>query len=256
LKTPNDWTTFYVGEIVKVNSTGVSGVDLNNPTTMSSDLRSGGCKAVLVPVDYEYSHAGVDALKLAVKEQARFKSDDIHSQVTSRIPVITRVPAIDPLQLAQVALEGAVAVIIPMSLAGAEKTRTLMASAEDLGLETLIRVTSAEELATALEFGAKIIVFGDMNRLEAAALKESVPADVVTVADIPFEDVVGAWKFRDSPNFDVLIAGQSLAKICIQQEFPPPSVLKSLKRKGSSSWGLGEFDRQDGSKEKLGTILM
>jgi len=124
----------YIGESIFYDSISYGGNDLNDPTYMSEQFRDGKAKAVIVPVDYEFS-LGSDALKKTVKEQATRKGD-----FPGPLPVIVRAPLIDPLQLAKAAIDGADAAIISVSIAGEEKTRELMTVAEKLGLATLLRV--------------------------------------------------------------------------------------------------------------------
>jgi hypothetical protein len=95
----------------------------------------------------------------------------------------------------------AVGVVLPFALCGKEQTGALMACAAELGLEALVRVSDSAQLADALSLDAQMVVIGDCTLTEATELLAALPegkAAPVTVADLAFLDVRGAWKLRDA----------------------------------------------------------
>jgi indole-3-glycerol phosphate synthase len=222
-----------------------TGQDMQDPGKMSDQFHQSECKAISVPVDYDFS-PGPDALKATVDDALRQKDKD---QLRTVMPVIARVAAIDPLQLAQVALAGANAVVISLSIAGEEKMRELMTVAAELGLAALIRVTSEEQMATALELGAKAIVLGDMTLTDAKALKQSLPYDVITVADLTFEDVRYARLIKKA-GLGAMIAGESLLNVSVLEQRQPSDIIKAIRSKNSNAadfYGISKakFDEGD-----------
>jgi hypothetical protein len=211
--------------------------DFIDQTKMSGVFIDSKCSATVVPVDYDFS-LGPDALKAAVDYAQKVAEETMEVH-----PIIARVPVIDPLQLAHAALAGASAVMISLSIAGEEKIRELMTAAVNLGLDPLIRVTSADQLATALEVGAKRIVFGDMTLPEAKALKQSIPANVITVADLTFQDVRYGRLIKNA-GLGVMIAdGESLIKASIKEGRPPGDIVQAILSKNASPdgfYGLGQ----------------
>jgi len=78
----------------------------------------------------------------------------------------------------------------------------------------------------------------------------------VTVADLAFLDVRGAWKLRDA-GFNAMIAGRSMLDVCVRDRVPPTAICKAILSKGSVKYGLGmQKGRLEGSKECLGSIAM
>ena len=78
----------------------------------------------------------------------------------------------------------------------------------------------------------------------------------VSVADVDFYDVRGAWKIRDV-GFHSMIAGKSLLDVCVRDRVPPTAIVKAMLSKGSVKYGLGmQKGRLEGSKEFLGSISM
>ena len=241
-----------IGEGVMMESISLGGFDLNDPNYVSSEFRVGGCTAVSVRVGQPRCLSD-DALQATRAEQ-----DTAKGNFPGPLPIISRTPCLDELQIAQAKLDGAVGVLLPLNLAGVERTGELMAAAAELGMESMVRVCDGEELSAALGLGAKILVFGDCTLDEAAALLPELPAGkkdgAVSVADFPTLEVRGAWKVRDA-GFNALLAGESLFDMCVRDRVPPSAICKSILSKGSVKYGLGmQKGRLEGSKEFLGTI--
>jgi len=243
-------TITIIGEAVQADDLiTMGGYDLDDPVYLSKEFRDGGASAVFARSVYEDS-VSADTLKLTAKEQKRA------SDYPPSLPVVANMPVVDPLQLAQASVDGAAGAVIPLSVAGKDKAAELMAAAEGLGLESLIRVTSAEELSTALELGAKIVVIGDMSLTEAAPLLDSIPDEVVTVADIPYYEVKGAWRMRDA-GFNAMVTGRIMLEMSSRDRRPPAALVKAMKSKGSVKYGAGiSLGRNEGAKENLGTIAI
>jgi len=243
-----------VGEGKALGITDVSllgGYDLFDPAYLSEELRKGGCSAMCVTVDMDDALSS-DALAKTVAEQATAKGN-----FPGPLPTFCRAPVVDPLQIAAAALDGAVGVILPLSLNDKAKTAELMATCESVGLESMVRVCDAEQMADAVELGAGIIVVGDCALDEATALIADLPKGkngVVTVADLLYNEVRGAWQCRDA-GFNALMSGTSMLEVCVRDRVPPTAVSKAILSKGSVKYGLGmQKGRLEGSKEQLGSL--
>lgn len=243
-------TLAIIGNGMEVGEISLGGYDLEDPKYISSQFREGAAAVLMVNKLYARSF-GPDALKLSVAEQ-----ETMRGEFPGPMPVVANMPVTDPLQFAQVALEGAKGVVLSLAIAGKDKASELWSAAQDLGLETIVRVTSAEELDTAIGLGAKIIAFGDMSLGEAQVLLPKVPEGTVTVADFPYLEVRGAWKVRDA-GFNALVTGESLLRMVARDRCPPAAVCKSMLAKGSVAFGLGlQLGRNEGAKEQYGELLM
>lgn len=121
----------------------------------------------------------------------------------------------------------------------------------------MVRVCDAEQMADAVELGAGIIVVGDCALDEATALIADLPKGkngVVTVADLLYNEVRGAWQCRDA-GFNALMSGTSMLEVCVRDRVPPTAVSKAILSKGSVKYGLGmQKGRLEGSKEQLGSL--
>jgi len=237
-----------IGEGAQQDRPSLGGMDLNDPRYLSDQFRQGNCAAVCVRVGGEYE-LGPRALAETADEQQTARGE-----FPGPLPVLSRADVIDAVQLAKAAADGASAAIISLHLNGAEATKALMASAESYGLEPVLRVGTAEELATAVELGAKIVVLGEVSLPQAGALIAAAPAEVRTVCDAFVRDVRGAWKARDM-GFSALLVGDTVLEVCCRDRVPPTAVLKAMLAKGSVKYGLGmQKGRLEGAKEQLGEL--
>ena len=120
-----------------------------------------------------------------------------------------------------------------------------------------MRVCDAEQMADAVELGAGIVVVGDCPLDEATALIADLPkgkTGVVTVADLLYNEVRGAWQCRDA-GFNALMSGKSMLEVCVRDRVPPAAISKAILSKGSVKYGLGmQKGRLEGSKEVLGSL--
>jgi len=227
----------------------MGGFDLTRPEYLSKEFRDGGATAVCVTV-------GDDAISEDAVAETLAEQSTAKGEFPGPVPVIVRAPFVDEVQLAAAAADGAMGVVLPFSLNGAEQTGMLMEAATQLGLESVVRVCSAEELSAAAELKPTMIAIGDCTLLQADELLAAVPADMLAIADIPTPDVRGAWKVRDL-GFAGLISGKSMMDVCVRDRVPPSAITKAILSKGSVKYGLGmQKGRLEGSKETLGSISM
>ena len=108
-------------------------------------------------------------------------------------------PFVDDVQLAEAKADGAAAAMLPLAVNGKEGTKALMDACDELGLEAIVRVCDAEQLAAALELEAKMVALGSCTLSEAEAMLSALPAGKagpVSIADFPYLEVRGAWKVR------------------------------------------------------------
>lgn len=240
-------TLALIGEGSLCASATLGGYDLNDPVYLSEQFRQAGCSAVCVGLGV----LGDDALPKTTKEQQVAKGE-----FPGPLPVLARGDFVDVIQLAEVAVEGATAVLLNMALNGAEKTQQLAAEAEALGLEPIVRVGDEDELRVMLDAGAQTICVGDCSLAQAEQLKAIIPEDVVSICDIWVRDVRGTWKVRDM-GYNGLLLSQALTDVCIRDRVPPDAVIKAMLAKGSVEFGLGmQKGRLEGAKESLGTLAM
>jgi len=242
------------GQSLGITDVGLlGGYDLADPAYLSSEFRAGGASVMAVRVDEDVC-LGSDALAKTVAEQSTAKGDFPGPLLT-----FSRGPIIDPLQIAAAAIDGAVGVMIPLSINDKARAAELMATCESIGLEAMLRVSDAKQMADAVELNAEMIVVGDCALADAVPLIADLPKGkkgVVTISDMLYLDVRGAWQMRDA-GFNALISGKSLLDVCVRDRVPPAAISKAVLSKGSVKYGLGmQKGRLEGSKEFLGSLAM
>jgi indole-3-glycerol phosphate synthase len=107
-----------------------------------------------------------------------------------RVPVIKKDFHVDPVQLLEAKAIGASAALLIVRALSPESLREMMAAATELRLETLVEVRDEEELARALEVGARMIGINNRN-LETLAIEPDtserllglIPQSVIGVAE-------------------------------------------------------------------------
>lgn len=239
-----------IGEGSPQSAITLGGYDLNDPKYLSQQFRTAGATAICVRIGGEH-----ELTPTAVKETAA-EQDTAKGEFPGPLPIIARTNFIDGVQLAKVAADGAQSAMISLHLNGPEATKALMEAAESYGLEPVLRVANAEEVASALELGAKVLCFGDCSLPQAGELLADVPKDVRTICDVRVRDVRGAWKARDL-GFNGLIVSDAVLEVCARDRVPPVAVVKAMLAKGSVKYGLGmQKGRLEGAKESLGTLAM
>jgi indole-3-glycerol phosphate synthase len=231
----------------------LGGFDLDDPVYLSAEFRRGNAVGVCIDVSPEQRLSAK-----AVKDTAEEQQTAI-GEFPGPILVIARDDFVDEVQLAQVAADGATAVVLPLQLNGEEQTGALMAAAAALGLDTLVRVGDEAEVEAAVRLGASCVCFGDSGVRRADELRQLLPEGVVSVSDCELradEAIRDTWRVRDL-GFNAVILGAPLMKTCARERCPPTAVLKAMLAKGSVKFGLGmQLGRMEGAKESLGSLAM
>jgi len=160
----------------QLSSATLGGFDLNDPAYLSEQFRIGGCSGVSVRSGERQLAA--DALRRTSEEQ-----QVAQGEFPGPLPVLAHLDVVDEVQLAQAAADGASAATLSLQLNGAEGTKALMEAAAGYGLESAVRVANAEEVATALSLGAKLLCIGDCSLPQAGELVAELPKDVRTARD-------------------------------------------------------------------------
>lgn len=140
----------------------------------------------------EYSQGGADAISV-LTEPTAFLGDDqylatIASQVTT--PLLRKDFTVHEAMIYEAKALGASAVLLIVSLLSPDTLKAFLALAHELDMAALVETHSAEEIAVALDTGAKVIGVNNRNlhtfevNLEhARRLRELVPPEAIYVAE-------------------------------------------------------------------------
>jgi indole-3-glycerol phosphate synthase len=179
--------------------------DLNphlDPALVAKAYVDGGAAALSVLTDADYfggSSADLEAARGAVD-----------------VPVLRKDFTVCAADVRAARAMGADAVLLIVAALDDGELRTLHADAVALGLDVLVEVHDAEELARALAAGVRVVGVNqrDLRTFEvdherALELAATIPADVVRVAESGVRDADDARRLRDA-GYDAILVGQTV----------------------------------------------
>jgi indole-3-glycerol phosphate synthase len=139
-----------------------------------------------------YDRAGAAAISV-LTEPHHFSGSmsDLRSvHLVTRLPVLRKDFLVHPSQLMEARAGGADAALLIAGAVTAAELRALLATADDLGLSTLVEGHGAEEVAAAVDAGAPVIGVNardletlEMDERRALELLQSLPDDRVRVLE-------------------------------------------------------------------------
>jgi indole-3-glycerol phosphate synthase len=123
---------------------------------LAREYESGGAAAISVLTEEEYFHGSLSDLRV------------IRSSV--RVPILRKDFIVDELQVFEAAAAGADAVLLIVAALSRKKLESLTRVSNDLGMDTLVEVHSASEMAIAAEHRAVIVGVNnrDLHTLEVS----------------------------------------------------------------------------------------
>ncbi|MEZ4269045.1 MAG: indole-3-glycerol phosphate synthase TrpC [Myxococcota bacterium] len=132
------------------------------------------------------------------------------------VPCLRKDFIVDRVQLLEARAAGASLALLIVAALSQERLSQLLRDAESLGLTALVEAHTADEVARALDAGARVV--GVNNRdlktfhIDLAvceALRAAIPADVVAVAESGIRTPADVTRLRQS-GYDVFLVGTSL----------------------------------------------
>ncbi|MDE2663406.1 MAG: indole-3-glycerol phosphate synthase TrpC [Gemmatimonadota bacterium] len=167
-----------------------------------------------------YASAGAAAISVLTDERYFGGSlDDLRSAKDAvGVPVLRKDFTLDPVQLYEARAAGADAVLLIVRALGDARLRELLEIAGELGLGALVEAHDEEEVARALEAGARILGVNarDLATFEvdlerSLRLIEELPADVAAVAESGIRSAEDAAAAGSAGADAVLVGGWLMA---------------------------------------------
>lgn len=173
-------------------------VSKTGPSFICEVKKASPSKGIIDPVfDYkkiarEYEAAGADAVSCLTEPKWFLGSDEIFSAVRSRVtaPMIRKDFVIDEYQLYQARLMGADCVLLIAALLDTKTIMRYLNICETLGLAALVETHNEEEIASAVEAGARMIGVNNRNLKDfsvdlrnASRLRDLIPEECLFVAE-------------------------------------------------------------------------
>ncbi|SCA62623.1 Uncharacterized protein SCG7086_AB_00510 [Chlamydiales bacterium SCGC AG-110-P3] len=188
--------------------------DMSDPAAHAARYASAGAAAISVLTDYAYFGGSLNDLEAVANKVS--------------VPILRKDFIIDRLQIAEAAYHGASAVLLIVKVLG-EDVANMLHATRQYGLEALCEVSDANELAMALDAGARIVCANardlrnfsvDIDR--AIALRSHIPDGVLTVAASGISSQKEAYQLACC-GYDAILVGQSLSQL-----EDPSELLQSL----------------------------
>jgi indole-3-glycerol phosphate synthase len=167
-----------------------------------------------------YERAGAAALSV-LTESSRFGGNlaDLRAaRNASALPILRKDFIVDPYQVHESLADGADAILLIVAALSFEELRSLHDLAGELGLDAVIEVHDADEMARAIEIGARIIGINnrDLATLEvdtarALELYPSVPSDALAVAESGYRERAQLDQLQ-AAGVDAVLIGETLMR--------------------------------------------
>jgi indole-3-glycerol phosphate synthase len=197
-----------------------------------------------VRVAQAYEIAGAAALSILTEEEYFGGTLDDLQQARSAtlLPALRKDFIVDPYQVWESWIAGVDALLLIVAVLSDGELRSLLATAAETGLDVLVEVHDAAELARALDAGARILGVNnrDLRTFEVSletslALAPRIPDDVLAVAESGIATGGDVRRLRDA-GYDAFLVGEHLMSAP-----DPAAALESLlgaePRSGGSDGG-------------------
>jgi indole-3-glycerol phosphate synthase len=142
----------------------------------------------------------------------------LRARTASGLPVVMKDFIVEPSQIVRGVAAGADAILLLASLLDAVKLRDFLALLEAYGCDGLVEVHDEEELARAVEAGAKLIGVNNRNLRDfhvdlgtSERLGALMPAGTIRVAESGIKTVADVTRLR-AAGFHAFLVGESLLR--------------------------------------------
>ena len=162
----------------------------------------------------EYEDAGAAAISVLTEPYYFQGSDQYLREIaqTVQIPLLRKDFTVDSYMIYEAKILGASAVLLICSILGPDTLAEYISIAHGIGLSALVETHSEDEVAMALEVGARVIGVNNRNLKTfevdiglSARLKKHVPPDVIFVSESGIKTPEDVEKLRKTGTNAVLI---------------------------------------------------
>lgn len=168
----------------------------------------------------EYEKAGADCISVLTEPRWFLGKDQYLKEIAANvsIPCLRKDFAVDPYMIYEAKVLGASAVLLICSILEKAQLKEYLQIAEGLGLSALVEAHDEEEIAKALEAGARIIGVNNRNLKDftvdignSIRLRTLAPENVLFVAESGIKTAEDIEKLREAKVNGVLI-GETLMR--------------------------------------------
>lgn len=167
-----------------------------------------------------YAAAGADCVSCLTEPKWFLGSDDIFREIRAAIPtpMIRKDFTVDVYQIDQAKVLGADAVLLICTLLDTQQLAAYLARCDALGLTALVEAHDAQEIASAVSAGARVIGVNNRNLKDftvdfenAARLRDRIPPECIYVAESGVKGPADAAALRKI-GADAVLMGEVLMR--------------------------------------------
>ena len=173
-----------------------------------------------IEIAKEYEDAGASAISV-LTEPDYFKGSNTYLTEISKevqIPVLRKDFTVDEYQIYEAKVLGADAVLLICTLLDKDKIRHFIRICDELGLSALVEAHTKEEVASALDAGARVIGVNNRNLQtfvvdihNCTTLRELVPRDILFVAESGIRTAADIFELSQA-GVDAVLIGETLMR--------------------------------------------
>lgn len=183
-------------------------------------------KGLIVPefpylkIAKEYEEAGADCISVLTEPKWFLGSDSYLKEIASEvsIPCLRKDFTVDEYMIYEAKLLGASAILLICSILSEEQIKDYIAIADELGLSALVEAHDEEEVAMALNAGARIIGVNNRNLKDfsvdtanSSRLRAMIPHNVIFVSESGVRDSEDVKILREI-GADAVLIGEVLMR--------------------------------------------
>ena len=167
-----------------------------------------------------YETGGAAAISCLTEPEYFLGSDDYLKDIAAQVnlPVLRKDFTVSPYQIYEAKTLGASAVLLICSILSPTQLQEFRLAAESVGLDALVETHDAEEVATALQSGAKIIGINNRNLKDFTVdintclqLRAEISADRICIAESGIRDAEDIRRLK-AAGFNGVLIGETLMR--------------------------------------------
>ena len=167
-----------------------------------------------------YEAGGASAISVLTEPEYFLGSDDYLKEIAAQVnlPVLRKDFTVSPYQIYEAKTLGAGAVLLICAILSPTQLTEFRLAAESVGLDALVETHDAEEVATALQSGAKIIGINNRNLKDITVeintcreLRKEIPADRICIAESGIRNEEDIRRLK-AARFNGVLIGETLMR--------------------------------------------
>ncbi len=173
-----------------------------------------------IKIAKDYEQAGADCISILTEPKWFLGNDDYLKEIAENvsIPCLRKDFTVDPYMIYEAKILGADAVLLICSILSEKELNEYIKICDSLGISALVETHNAQEVKTALNFGARIIGVNNRNLKDftvdtqtSRQLRELIPQNIIFVSESGVktsDDIAGLRKI----GADAVLIGETLMR--------------------------------------------